>query len=187
MCSTPLTIREYAYVSITGPGTHENITEVLGLQPSEAWNVGETNGRTGRPRRQMRWMLYSGLDDTHPLNQHIELLFLRLKTKADALRLLWIDYDLTLVCVGHFPQAGHGSTLIASRSDKRRSSDSRLTSISTPSIATRTRLRRDAAHRGNPCPPWLSAGSRPLYRLAGNARRPAIPRWKWLRGKTEIA
>ena len=108
MCSTPLTIREYAYVSITGPGTHENITEVLGLQPSEAWNVGETNGRTGRPRRQMRWMLYSGLDDTHPLNQHIELLFLRLKTKADALRLLWIDYDLTLVCVGHFPQTGHG-------------------------------------------------------------------------------
>ncbi|WP_295752408.1 DUF4279 domain-containing protein [Undibacterium sp.] len=108
MTSTPLTIREYAYFNVTGPGTHETITELLGLRPSEAWNVGDINPRNGKPRKFMSWCLNSGLDDTKPLNMHIENLFLYLHTKADALRALWVEYDLTLVCTGHFPPSGHG-------------------------------------------------------------------------------
>lgn len=108
MPTHPLTVREYAYLAITGSGTHEAVTETLGLRPSDAWNVGDTHPRNGRPRRHMRWELSSGLDDTHPLTQHIEHLLWHLKAKAEALRQLWLDYDLTLVCVGYFPQTGHG-------------------------------------------------------------------------------
>jgi hypothetical protein len=108
MTSPPLTTREYAYIHITGPGTHENVTEVIGIEPSEAWNVGDTNGRNGKSRKYMSWRLSSGLDDTQPLDLHIENIFLRLNAKADALRLLWVDYELTLQCVGYFPASGHG-------------------------------------------------------------------------------
>lgn len=109
MTVPPLTTREYAYLHITGTGTHENVTEVLGIQPSEAWNIGDTNNRNGKPRKFMSWRLNSGLDDTQPLEHHIESLFLSLRTKADALRVLWVDYELTLQCVGYFPPSGHGA------------------------------------------------------------------------------
>jgi hypothetical protein len=108
MTSPPLTTREYAYLHITGPGTHEYITETLGIKPTEAWNVGDTNARNGKPRRLMSWRLSSGLDDTQPLAQHIANLFLLLNTRADSLRALWVDYELTLQCVGYFPASGHG-------------------------------------------------------------------------------
>lgn len=108
MTSPPLTNREYAYFHISGPGTHEEITERIGLRPSEAWNAGDINPRNGRPRNDMSWRLSSGLDDTKPLSEHIQIIFLYLHSKADALRSLWVDYDLTLQCVGYFPASGHG-------------------------------------------------------------------------------
>ncbi len=107
----PLTNREYAYVSISGLGQHEVITTALGLQPSNAWNVGDVNPRNGKPRKNMRWELHSGLDDTHSLREHIDELLLMLGTKELAVRALWVEYDLTLQCVGYFLPMGHGAHL----------------------------------------------------------------------------
>ena len=56
----------------------------------------------------MSWRLSSGLDDTQPLNEHIQNLSVYLQPKAEAFRQLWLDYDLTLQCVGYFPTNGHG-------------------------------------------------------------------------------
>ena len=108
MTSPPLTTREYAYFRITGPGRHEEVTALLTGQPSEAWNADDINPRNGKPRRTMSWRLSSGLDDTRPLSEHISNLFLWLFPRADALRKLWVDYDLTLQCVGYYPPSGHG-------------------------------------------------------------------------------
>lgn len=36
MTSPPLTTREYAYLHITGPGTHEEVTSIVGINPTEA-------------------------------------------------------------------------------------------------------------------------------------------------------
>ena len=104
----PLTAREYAYVHITGPGTHEQVTEILGMRPSDSWNVGDTNVRNGRPYRSMSWELKSGLDDTHPLDQHIKELLVVLGTRAHRIRELWVEYDLTLQCVGYYLPTCHG-------------------------------------------------------------------------------
>ena len=95
MTSPPLTNREYAYFHVSGPGTHEQITEILGLKPSEAWNVGDTNPQSGKPCKFMSWRLSSALNDTQPLDLHIQNLFLFLHPKVDALRRLWVEYDLT--------------------------------------------------------------------------------------------
>jgi hypothetical protein len=109
MSSPPLTNREYAYFSVVGPGDHRVITEKVGFSPSEAWSAGDINPRNGKPRQFMFWQLNSGLDDTSSLDQHIESLLLTLGTKAQALRDLWVDYDLTIQCVGYYPGSGHGA------------------------------------------------------------------------------
>lgn len=58
----------------------------------------------------MSWRLCSGLDDMRPLDEHIKHLFLllKMKNKAEKLRQLWVEYDLTLQCVGYFAPSGHG-------------------------------------------------------------------------------
>jgi hypothetical protein len=109
MSSPPLTDREYAYIVITGPGRHETITQRLGLEPSEAWNVGDQNPNHGKICKTMQRRLKSGLDDTHRLNEHVESLLLWLGPKADALRELCLEYDITLQCVGYYPPSGHGA------------------------------------------------------------------------------
>lgn len=108
MSAPPLTNREYAYFSISGPGRHEDVTALVGFTPSDAWNIGDINPRDGKPRRFMCWRLNSGLDDTSPLQLHIDNLLLYLGVKSGALRELWVDYDLTIHCTGHYPPSGHG-------------------------------------------------------------------------------
>ncbi|GAA0704198.1 DUF4279 domain-containing protein [Dokdonella soli] len=103
-----LTAREYAYFHVTGPGTHEHVTELMGYKPSEAWNIGDINPRNGRPRTSMCWQVKSGLDDTKPLDQHIQNILLLLHPRAERLRCLWVEYDLTLRCVGYYLPTGHG-------------------------------------------------------------------------------
>ncbi len=108
MTSLPLTSRHYAYFRITGPGTHAEITALLGFKPSQAWDVGDISPVSGRAREFMSWSMGSGLDDTHPLVEHVGTLLMFLSTKAESLRTLWVDFDLTLQCVGYFPHGGHG-------------------------------------------------------------------------------
>jgi hypothetical protein len=108
MENPPLTMREYAYLAISGPGEHEAVTAALQLQPAEAWNVGDINPRNGKPRRSMRWMLKSDLDDTRSLREHIDALLDVLATRENEVRTLWLAYDLTLQCVGHYPST-HGA------------------------------------------------------------------------------
>ena len=108
MTSPPLTTREFAFFHVTGPGTHEEVTALLGIKPTEAWNAGDTNPRNGNPRKAMSWRMASGLDDTQPLAEHIRTLFFWLQPRSEALRQLWIEHDLTLQCIGYFPPSGHG-------------------------------------------------------------------------------
>jgi hypothetical protein len=108
MASPPLTTREYAYFHVTGNGRHEDVTALLGLSPSNAWNIGDHSPRTGSTHKFMSWKLKSGHDDTEPLAEHVKSLLLLLSLRPDALDKLSSDFDLTLQCVGYFPPSGHG-------------------------------------------------------------------------------
>ena len=57
------------------------------------------------------WVLKSGLDDTEPMERHIELLMTMLGTKAMSIKKLWVDYELTIQCVGYYHPSGHGTHL----------------------------------------------------------------------------
>jgi len=110
MSSPPLTTREYAYFSISGPGRHDAITDKLGREPSEAWSEGDPRPRGGT-YQLMRWRLDSGLPDTEPLEKHIESLLLILPAHTLTLRELALDYDLFIQCVGYYAPSGHGAHL----------------------------------------------------------------------------
>jgi hypothetical protein len=103
MSPRQLSQRQFAYVKIAGPGRHEAITELLGIEPANAWNIGDTNPRNGKPRTFMLWDIRSGLDDTQPLEQHVDRLLDCLSLKSDVLPKLWLEYDLVLQCVGYYP------------------------------------------------------------------------------------
>ena len=111
MTSPPLTDREYAYFRVTGSGQHEIITEILGIQPSNAWSEGDENVRTGKPREFMSWVMNSGLDDTEPMEKHISSLLAFLGTKKSALHKLLAEYNLVIQCVGYYTPSGHGTHL----------------------------------------------------------------------------
>jgi hypothetical protein len=108
MSSLPTTNREYAYFYISGPGTHESISERLGLQPSQGWNAGDPTDHPGFKRGAMRWQMDSGLNHQMPLASHIESLVFTLATRELQLKELWLDYDLVIECVGYYPPSGHG-------------------------------------------------------------------------------
>lgn len=110
MSSPPLTDREYAYFAVSGPGTHESITEILRYEPSQAWNPGDRSD-TGRIQNGMRWCLDSGFDDKEPLERHIDALLSYLEQREEELKNLWLEYDLIIQCVGYYPASGHGAHL----------------------------------------------------------------------------
>ena len=74
MASPPLTNREYAYFKIIGKGSSLGISEKLGLEPTNQENEGDINPRTKRPNKFMVWRYESGLNDTHDLEEHIQVI-----------------------------------------------------------------------------------------------------------------
>lgn len=112
MSSPPLTTREFAYLAVIGGGSHQEVTDILGVEPSLAWNAGEPSERTGRIQKRMFWKKDSGLDDKEILSMHIETIFFILGQKHKAVQELFFrGYDPYIQCVGYYPESGHGTHL----------------------------------------------------------------------------
>ena len=108
MASPPLTNREYAYFRVTGKGSHDFFSKTIGIEATNKWSEGDINPRNNQPQKYMNWNLESGLDDTHPIEDHISALFLILEPLQSILTSLSNDYNLCIQCVGYFPASGHG-------------------------------------------------------------------------------
>ncbi|NYZ69659.1 DUF4279 domain-containing protein [Endozoicomonas sp. SM1973] len=98
-----MTNREFAYLRITGSGSHCKVTEVLGREPSEAWSEGDPRPRKGN-YQFMCWRLNSGYDDREPLETHIEELLYMCNAMGDKIRSLSPDYKVYITCVGYLPR-----------------------------------------------------------------------------------
>lgn len=112
MSSPPLTTREFAYLAVIGDGAHQEVTEILGIEPSLAWNAGDPSERTGRIQKRMFWKKESGLDDKEELSKHIEAIFLIVGLRHKEIKELFFrGYDPYIQCVGYYPETGHGTHL----------------------------------------------------------------------------
>jgi len=56
----------------------------------------------------MSWNLESGLDDTHPIEKHIERLLEILEPLENELAKLSKNYEVYIQCVGYFPASSYG-------------------------------------------------------------------------------
>ena len=102
MSSPPLTTREYAYLTVIGDGTHQEVTKILGLEPSLAWNSGERSEHTGRIQKLMYWKRDSGLDDKEELEKHIQAIFFSLGQKHREIQELFFNgFDPYIQCAGY--------------------------------------------------------------------------------------
>ena len=108
----------YAYLTITGAGSAQVITDRLGVKPSESWSQGDAriNHRTGEPRLKpdgsalppydfMRWSLASSLSNDEPAEAHVQKLLVDIEPVADALRDLPSAYRRTICVVGYAHQS----------------------------------------------------------------------------------
>ena len=107
MTSPPETDREYAYFRVSGSFDPGEITNLLGMEPSEDWRVGDIFERRGHQfaRRDSCWKLDSGLNDTHPLDLHLNALIKRLTPHRDGLLKVAEHYLVQFVCVSYAYQS----------------------------------------------------------------------------------
>ena len=63
--------KQYAYFTITGDFDPADISDLVGVAPTECWRMGDVNPRTQMERTFTRWSLYSRLDRSQELEGHI--------------------------------------------------------------------------------------------------------------------
>ena len=62
---------QYAYFTVAGDFDPGDVSELAGLAPTECWSKGDVNPRTLMERKCSRWSLYSRLERTQSLEDHI--------------------------------------------------------------------------------------------------------------------
>jgi hypothetical protein len=93
----------YAYLRIAGfPGTVAELSQRLGLEPTESWNAGDVVGRSQRPRKFNEWNLRSRLPDSERLERHIVDVLEQVRGREDVLRAIADDCGIVMECVGYF-------------------------------------------------------------------------------------
>ena len=95
--------RAYAYFRIVGEELPINeITELLGVNPTESWNKGEP-GEYNSCRPDSAWCLHSPLPQSNAnLERHIESLLSLLEPRTAQIKELGERYETYLVCVGYY-------------------------------------------------------------------------------------
>lgn len=92
----------YAYFTVTGDFDPKIITDRLGIQPSESWRKGERNERTHYERKFSRWSLFSRLDHSAALEEHVRDVLNQTRDHAGAIREISKDFNCWVQLVGCF-------------------------------------------------------------------------------------
>ena len=93
----------FAYFTIVGDDLNpEEITEALGITPTDSWKKGDLNPRNRYKRKFGRWSLYSRLVRSEELESHIADVLTQLDQNPDAFRKISEAYGGRLQLVGCF-------------------------------------------------------------------------------------
>ena len=84
------------------------ISELLGLEPSEAWHKGDP-GKYIAQQKESHWQLFSPLPKNEIfLDSHISALIKILEEKKDQIEKLKEQYEVGISCVGYYKCANPG-------------------------------------------------------------------------------
>jgi hypothetical protein len=92
----------YAYFCVKGSFHPDQITERVGMKPTKSYLEGDPMPKTAIPYKCSLWALYSRLDRTSSLEQHILDVLEQLDTNKRAFELLSQELDGRLELVGYF-------------------------------------------------------------------------------------
>ena len=99
--------RSYAYISITGSGNTSAITESLGLEPTNFWNVGDKRSK-GSPYEFARWDFKDAAFEKEFLDEALNAVVQFIEEKNLQLTQLPGDFEACIQCVGYHEQASPG-------------------------------------------------------------------------------
>ncbi len=99
----------YAYFRVLGfEGPYSEITDLLGLEPTEAWKKGDRDNYL-QSKKESVWEYHSPLPKNEIfIDAHILSLINILETKAEQIKQLPNKYDVGINCVGYFTCANPG-------------------------------------------------------------------------------
>lgn len=106
--------RAYAYLRIVGfPCSVEELTQRIGLSPSEAWSAGEESALSKQPRKANAWHLRSRLAESESLERHVVDVLDQVRGRESIMLGVAKDYGAILECVGYFHEYYPGFSLDA--------------------------------------------------------------------------
>jgi hypothetical protein len=92
----------YAYFTVTGDFDPADITAVMGVEPTEAWEKGDLNERTRYERKFSRWSLFSRLPRSASMESHVLDVVEQLKPLSNAVLQLTSQFEAGIPVVGFF-------------------------------------------------------------------------------------
>ena len=104
----------YAYLRLVDfPGTVQEMTQRIGLQPTEAWHAGDPAPSPHPPHKFSAWHLRSRLPKSDEIEQHIIDVLDQIRGREAVLREIARDCRVTMECVGYFHEYYPGFALDA--------------------------------------------------------------------------
>jgi hypothetical protein len=100
----------YAYFYVEGSFNPAQITERVGINPTNSWLEGDVIERTKMPRKCSRWQLRSRLETTATLEQHVSDVLAQLDENRKAFKHLSAELGGAMVLVGLFNECNPGLT-----------------------------------------------------------------------------
>ncbi len=93
---------QYAYFTIGGIFDPDMITNRVGVSPTEFWRQGDIHPMTRMERKLNRWSLFSRLDRSRDLEDHVRDVLDQLNTKQDLFQEISNEYGGRMQLVGYF-------------------------------------------------------------------------------------
>jgi hypothetical protein len=94
--------KQYAYFSISGIFDPDLITNRVGVMPTECWRQGDIHPTTQMERKFSRWSLFSQLDHSRDLEDHVRNVLDQLNTKQNVFQEISNEFGGLMQLVGHF-------------------------------------------------------------------------------------
>jgi hypothetical protein len=92
----------YAYFTLAGEFDPKEITERLGIEPTDSWKKGDTNEKTRLERKFSRWSLYSQLPRTASFEDQINDVLTQLDPIGEKVREAKRSGEAYIQLVGFF-------------------------------------------------------------------------------------
>jgi Domain of unknown function (DUF4279) len=101
----------YAYFHVRGSFDPDEITRRLGVKPTRVSREGDPIGKTSKKRPCSAWELYSRLDETEPLERHVQDVLDQLDDNRAEFEKLSREFNGTMEVVGYFRECEPGPSL----------------------------------------------------------------------------